>query len=148
MTKPSVKVLTDLLVRLEAAEGADRELDALLCIHFQWVGAPARYVDGGAKMLAFIADHPNKGGCADHHGLPALTASLDASMALAERTGAAVGIDAAQMLHEALEAMANGGWRDDKPIAPQIANYLLCALVKAKIAQAESQTDKQDGKEG
>lgn len=111
--------LQALLTRVEAATRPDREIDGpLYCL--------------SDPVIAQCWPHWTS---EQRESLtPPYTASLDAALELVEQQNGS-GIDAAQMLHEALEDMANGGWRDDQPIGPQIARYLLAALLKALIAQ-------------
>jgi hypothetical protein len=107
--------LEALLARVEGATGADREIDLLIGEHF-----------GEADHSGPAYHRPHRL-WARHY-----TASLDAALALVERSGVP-GIDAAQLLHQALEDMANGGWRDDQALAPQIALYLIAALLRRMI---------------
>lgn len=125
--------LAGLLARVEAATGTDRELDEAL---YEWSGAkpPSLTVGGGPYWKS-----PDDGPQHPSILVPRLTASLDASLALCERQKAS-GIDAAQLLHQALEDLANGGWRDDQPIGPQIALCLLAAMLRDLIAQGEAGT--------
>lgn len=148
MTSPNlshtarVKVLTDLLARLEAAEGADRELDALICAALRYLPPDCREAwaigwegewragPGNVYLLTAVG----KSG-ASFKAAP-LTASLDASLALVERVlpenswcisqeptgryGASLSGDHSGLLFE---------------FGPTPALALLCALVKALIAK-------------
>lgn len=115
--------LAALLERVEAAEGPDRELDLAVDIWAQpqnWSSKVRSTGNAGCPAAWFNAEE-----------LPEYTASLDAALALVER----LGFDLPQFLHETMEDMANGGWRDDHPIIPQMALYTLARMLREKIAR-------------
>jgi hypothetical protein len=68
---------------------------------------------------------------------PDYTASLDAALALCERVCADRELHphAVDLLNEALEEMLVRGWWPNQPQAPQIARYLIAALLRALVAQ-------------
>lgn len=136
--------LSGLLGKVEEATGPDRELDALILAAVLCPDAHAveKSPINGAWCVYYTARHGRKTlweTPPPFRQMSGLTASLDASLALCERQKAS-GIDAAQLLHQALEDLANGGWRDDQPIGPQIALCLLAAMLRALIAQGEAGT--------
>lgn len=149
--RASVKVLPDLLARLEAAEGADRELDCYVEAfvsrftsdgQFHIVGPPTydpqRFFYNPLPSVEWIG-----------YDLldisPMYTASLDTSLALVER-----------VLPEWLKGVQEWSFADRRPWVATLTDpqcsiqplrveaktpalALLCALVKALIAEAATQ---------
>lgn len=126
--------LQQLLARVEGATGADRRLDGALCRAFDLPACfePDCLPDVLERCVARV-----EGGGKDDTDVPRYTASMDAALALVERVKGS-GIDAVQMMHDAMEDLANGGWRDDAPIAPQVALCVIARLLRALLAEAAS----------
>lgn len=112
--------LSELLARVESAGRPDRALDFLIN-------------EAAGSAWRVTLNEPGFVGEYVRGRNTEITASLDAALQLAAQLGFS-GIDAAQLLHQGLEALANGGWEDDTPIGPQIALAYVAALLRAKIA--------------
>lgn len=86
MSAPDAAALTDLLERVEKAEGADRELDALICealfgVEVDRVGSPASWGVWSMELTRPDLDGPES----VFDRLAPYTGSLDAALALVER---------------------------------------------------------------
>lgn len=145
-TRPA---LTELLARAEVAEGPDRVLDLLifagmdpLSSGHQMMSDPGRR--DGSRGSWFVPAQEftlekwagREAEAADWHNPPDYTASLDDVLALVERK---LGDWPLTILDEAIEDMGQRGYRMDQPFAPQLARYVLAALLKALIAVASGE---------
>jgi len=120
--------LADLRARVEEANGPDRESDARLWTWLNgWTFRKVCHLGhtiGGQPTFSFRTSDGDKA----LHVVPAYTASLDAVLTLVgEKQPGREG----ELLNEAMEDMAVRGWRADQPFAPQLARYLLSALLAA-----------------
>lgn len=124
----SVKVLEDLLGRLEAAEGADRELDLALTL----LGFPDTTEDDWLKDELERRAFGNQW---------KVTASIDASMALVERVLPGWNCSSVNLAPDPCEGYVwmrgQIGNTQGKAKTPALA--LLCALAKVLIANADGE---------
>lgn len=132
MSPPLGLELAGLLGRVEAATGADRELDEAL---YEWSGAkpPSMTVGGGPYWKS-----PDGGPQHPSILVPRLTASLDASLALAERVLTGDGPHAVDLLEAAIREMCVRGWMPNQALAPQLARAVIVELLQALIASPAS----------
>jgi hypothetical protein len=147
--EPTVNsAISELRERVEAATGADRELDALICVALHYTGDPKfqpprerRWV-ADPRGFGAVYPLPEQIGTGIDHGsigdfiCPSLTASLDAAIALVEKmlTG-----------QDVLVGRISGKWlaeigpRDsfkfERAYAPTPALALIAALLKALEAR-------------
>lgn len=143
------EALLDLAAKVEAGEGADRGLDALICssvapprIMEHWLSVTARYLD---PTLWYVSgrgyvSHPHwvdGGGDPGKAQAPNYTASLDAVVALLERVlpGWRWTIETGQ---RASASVREEYWHDPSPVcAPTPPRALLAATLRA-LADANS----------
>lgn len=134
--------LPSLLSRLEASEGADRELDAELAVAFS--GDPEAWVVNPSPHSIFSAA-PGwwRDGSDKSHDAPAYTTSVDAALALVERVlpgrewiveGGGGGSSTAVLLAP-FEDEGSGEAHTGRLKTPALA--LLAALLKALITKGE-----------
>lgn len=124
---------SDLVARLEQAEGPSRELDALILIvaleatsekfglntTFEAVQST---VDGDSWSVVTFVD----GKKADRQSPPPFTASLDAAMTLARHDG-----EAFVVLSDAMIQLENDGWPKGE-WAKTLPRYVAAAALKAR----------------
>lgn len=135
----SVKVLTELLGRLEAAEGADRELDAELAA----LGGHENAFDG-SSLAEVLADPELREWAIAWGSIPPATDSLDAALALVERVLPGWGI-ALQRMNGWGAAICETPTADRYHAdAPTPAIALLIALVRALISRYFAGSDRED----
>lgn len=111
--------LATLADRVEAAEGASRELDADIAVAIRW--SPP----GIDERLFFNEEiRPLYA-----HRVPAYTASLDAAMGLADDA------DRAQLLNDAMEMTSVCGWHRGDYLGQLTRNFVgQCLRARASIA--------------
>jgi hypothetical protein len=156
--------LESLLARVEAAEGPDREIDALICaaLHVLPAGevCPPVAADTAVEWRAFedgwVRLYATNGHVRDQHFLgrhaDPFTASLDAALALCERVlpGADVSLFTLRSKRPEARVVTDYDeatdeiyvWEDADGATPALA--LLAALLKALIAQAPLRSDVSD----
>lgn len=134
--------LAALLARVEAAEGADRELDGAialaLCDEHRFMQLADAPLGAGCEMYRF--------GTHGFHSALRVTASLDASLALKNRVLPGYAMAAGDMAFEGSDRRPwgcvwnAGGFIAGQAEAKTPALALLAAMLKALIAQGEADT--------
>ena len=132
------QTLSDLLEKVRACEGADRELDSAIEVAIRWIEA-ARY---GIKPEHRASWRASAGGYVEdphtRYESARVTASLDAALALAERVLTKGGRPALQQASDGTWSASvgvQGGGRVCGLAAPTPALALLAALLTALLAE-------------
>lgn len=123
--------LKSLADRLEGLSGADRFVDAEIWAAMQGV----RLVGFAPRGNGYDLEFSGQPQFPDWPGIPTLTESLDATVALVER---ATKVEPIAMVEKAIANLLERGWNPNIPFGPQLARAILRALIAAKIEEADT----------